>query len=277
MDQPTTPGTALEAALFPVDPLPGNAELTANALRRFYVASFPAGGGQATFTRADSIPGLAPGDYGPSEEPGGETIVLADDTSLYVPGASTFPRKTAVVHANDNHPVVKLLTAHAQTTKGSPKQGKPMAYQTTNRDRSGEIGVMFVIARNTPKEGNHRHEFILEYRSMTPYTSDDNPAPVDNPAPTVSAIAPLSGPAGTDITASGTNLDTVTTVDFQQAGATVASQATFATQTRGHAHLRSARGPCPGCVPAALYQPRGLGRSGGHLHAHLSTRCSPRR
>lgn len=229
--EPSVAGTALESALFPVSPLAGTAELTANSLRRFYVASFPDGGGDAIFTRADSIPGLAPGDYGPSEEPGGETIVLADDTSLYVAGASTFPRKTAVVHANDNNPVVKLMTAHAQTTKGSAKQGKPMAYQTTNRDRSGEIGVVFIIARNTPKEGNHRHEFILEYRSMDPYTSDDNLAPVVGGEPTVSAIAPLTGPDTTDITTSGTNLDTVTTVDFMQSGSVVASQATFVTQT----------------------------------------------
>lgn len=228
--EPSVAGTALESALFPVSPLAGDAELTANALRRFYVAAFPSDGSDAIFTRADSIPGLAPGDYGPSEEPGGETIVLADDTSLYVAAASTFPRKTAVVHANDNHPVVKLMTAHAFTSKGSAKQGANMAYQTTNRDRSGEYGVMSVIARNTPKEGNHRHEFILEYRSITPYTGDDNPAPVVGGEPTVSAIAPLSGPDGTDITASGTNLDTVTAVDFQQGGVTVASQVTFATQ-----------------------------------------------
>jgi len=230
VDNPTTPGTELEAALFPVDAPESTAELTANALRRFYVAAFPDDGSQAIFTRTDSIPGLAPGDYGPTEEPGGETIVLADDTSLYIPGASTFPRKTAVVHANDNHPIVRRLTAHAQTTKGSTKRGKPLAYQTTNRDRSGEVGVMYVISRNTPKEGNHRHEFLLEYRSMVPYTSDDNPAPVTADAPTVAAVAPASGPAGTDITLTGTSFDTVTTVEFRQADAVMGTVDTFLTQ-----------------------------------------------
>ena len=228
--EPTTQGTELLSALFPVDAPDLTAELTANALREMYVAPFPAGGGQAIFSRSDKVPGLAAGDYGPSEEPGGETLLLADDSSLYVPGPSTYPRKTLVTHANDNNPIIKRLTAHAQTTKGSAVRGKPLAYQTTNRDRSGETGVIFVISRNTPKEGNHRHEFLLEYRSMFPYTSDDNPIPVDLQAPTVSGIAPTTGPATTEITSTGTNLDTVSAVNFQQGGATVDTQDAYVSQ-----------------------------------------------
>lgn len=132
------------------------------------------------------------------------------------------------------------------------------AYAAFNDDRTCFYGSAKINSAIKPRDVKGIWRFVVAWQEVVFRAANQNPVPVD-PNDPAGAMAPDTGPVGTDVTVTGTNLGDVTSITF--GGATILAAA-FATQTATSIVFDVPAGQTAGAKTVAMVHPGGTAALG---------------
>lgn len=194
--------------------------------------------------------GLRSGDIGPTPEPTTEDRSYDDGTTRTYETGENLGSKQLEIEGASDEPLIALLLKYSRFGE---RRGRLFAYEAFNDDRTAFYGSAKIQSANKPRDVKGIWRFTIAFQEVMFLPASQNPVPLE-PGDVGGAMAPTTGPVGTDVTITGQNLDQVTSLTF---GTATINAASFTSQAEDAIVFDVPAGQSAGVKDVGLVHPGG--------------------